>query len=555
MIGPWWPKNTTYDMFAFLATKPKLLGLNASMYYNKENILLEQRNLVHTEQQEMHSHTQQLTLDRNNLLSLSLFERLQSNSSQVYLHVIVCKRDPSKSAYDLPDIIRLRNLFNSGQALHGSINMIKYQRIPRYFHHRNLLSDLGLVTVDPEDLVRLNMPLSTVISFWKPEVAVKLVNDFTQYPVKHIPQTIARNTIEASRPATSKLSNIYYKPALYVDEIGLTSDKYVHLNSSVEQLPIKISIGPMSTQRWLVMGEIERGLAPQKAIGFSDRDLDDVRRLIADTSLPLLSATLLASMLHLYFEALAFQSDIAYWRKVDRPAGISKNSLIFSLVSQIVVFLYLTNNDTSMIVIIPALIGLFIQIWKVMKAQGIRVKFFYRIIPALEYSATKDIDVLSTNPVKREEKDGSEAVTTSCSDKDIDHTSVAASEPQPSNTLALAAEDRKAKLDRYRQASAEADQFAYSLLTTYMTPVLLAWCVYSLVYEKHLSWYSFVLTSLTGYLYAFGFVFMFPQLYINHKLKTVVHLPWAMLVYKFINTFIDGIVSFCSSMSNKLQRI
>ena len=82
------------------------------MYYNKENILLEQRNLVHTEQQEMHSHTQQLTLDRNNLLSLNLFDHLQSNSCQFYLHVIVCKRDPSKSAYDLPDNIRLRSVLN-----------------------------------------------------------------------------------------------------------------------------------------------------------------------------------------------------------------------------------------------------------------------------------------------------------------------------------------------------------------------------------------------------------------------------------------------------------
>ncbi|RYH16269.1 hypothetical protein EON65_30370 [archaeon] len=63
-----------------------------------------------------------------------------------------------------------------------------------------------------------------------------------------VPKAVSRNTIQASRPASTKMSNVYYTPALYVDEIGLTSDKYVHLNSSVEELPIKISIGPMSVK-------------------------------------------------------------------------------------------------------------------------------------------------------------------------------------------------------------------------------------------------------------------------------------------------------------------
>lgn len=40
----------------------------------------------------------------------------------------------------------------------------------------------------------------------------------------------------------------FYKPSVHVDEIGLTSDKYIPLNASVTELPLKISVGPMSTQ-------------------------------------------------------------------------------------------------------------------------------------------------------------------------------------------------------------------------------------------------------------------------------------------------------------------
>lgn len=32
--------------------------------------------------------------------------------------------------------------------------------------------------------------------------------------------------------------------------------------------------------------------------------------------------------------------------------------------------------------------------------------------------------------------------------------------------------------------------------------------------------------------YAFGFLFMLPQLFINYKLKSVAHLPWKAFMYK-----------------------
>jgi hypothetical protein len=37
---------------------------------------------------------------------------------------------------------------------------------------------------------------------------------------------------------------------------------------------------------------------------------------------------------------------------------------------------------------------------------------------------------------------------------------------------------------------------------------------------------------------------MLPQLFINHRLKSVSHLPWKFLIYKFINTFIDDLFAF-----------
>ncbi|KAL1191270.1 hypothetical protein V5N11_001503 [Cardamine amara subsp. amara] len=46
----------------------------------------------------------------------------------------------------------------------------------------------------------------------------------------------------------------------------------------------------------------------------------------------------------------------------------------------------------------------------------------------------------------------------------------------------------------------------------------------------------------------FGFIMMCPQLFINYKLKSVAHLPWRQMTYKFLNTIIDDLFAFVIKM-------
>jgi hypothetical protein len=39
------------------------------------------------------------------------------------------------------------------------------------------------------------------------------------------------------------------------------------------------------------------------------------------------------------------------------------------------------------------------------------------------------------------------------------------------------------------------------------------------MYETHRGWYSFVISTLTSFVYMFGFAQLVPQLIINYKLK------------------------------------
>lgn len=44
-----------------------------------------------------------------------------------------------------------------------------------------------------------------------------------------------------------------------------------------------------------------------------------------------------------------------------------------------------------------------------------------------------------------------------------------------------------------------------------VVPLMAGYALYSLLHERHKSWYSWAVTSLTGFVYVFGFVMMTPQ--------------------------------------------
>ena len=68
-------------------------------------------------------------------------------------------------------------------------------------------------------------------------------------------------------------------------------------------------------------------------------------------------------------------------------------------------------------------------------------------------------------------------------------------------------------------------------------PLAVGYAIYSVMYNEHKGYYSFIISTMVSFIYTFGFIMMCPQLYLNYKLKSVAHLPWRMLTYKFLNTF------------------
>jgi hypothetical protein len=378
--------------------------------------------------------------------------------------------------------------------------------------------------------------------YWKPEVAIKYVNDDQVYPLEYVGSS-GMEIKQLKKPDRLHPTGLILLPQLHVDEIGLTSEKYIPLNKTVTSLPLRVSVdrsdlehhertttatqGGLSPARWRLLSHLSKSLESQKELGFEQSDIDDLRRLIADTNVTLLAITVLASGLHLLFEMLTFKSEVNFWRSNKDLTGLSVRSLFLDMMGQVIILMFLIEKDSSLLVTVPAAIGCLIAIWKCQRGAGFKfVRIdknstdpvaWWNLLPSMfgyELKAMR-LSIKKTQNDKNEELSNANAAPTS----------------QDLAALTI-----------------ETDRIATRTLGSFLLPVVLTYIIYSFVMEEHKGWYSWFITSASSAVYALGFVLMTPQLFLNYKLKSVAHLPWRVLGYKFINTFIDDLFAFIIRM-------
>jgi hypothetical protein len=367
--------------------------------------------------------------------------------------------------------------------------------------------------------------------YWKPEVSVKYVNDDVSYPLELA--HMSGFQLVRIQPNSQHPSGVIYMPSVHVDEIGLTSEKYIPINNTVTSLPLRISFdrsdmehhemattataGGLSPARWRLLSHLSQSLEAQKELGFDPSDIDDVRRLIADTNVTLLGITLLASSLHLLFEFLTFKNEVSFWRKNKDLTGLSVRSLFLDCLGQTIVLLYLIDRDSSLLITVPSAIGCLIALWKCQRAAGFQI-----------LRLTEDRSKLAPNWWNRIPRLFGYEIR--------------------AVRMEARTKDRSSQQARLHDLTLESDRIATRTLGSVLLPLVIGYALYSFIYQEHSGWYSWIVTSASSAVYALGFVLMTPQLFLNWKLKSVAHLPWRVLVYKSLNTFIDDLFSFIIRM-------
>jgi hypothetical protein len=296
-------------------------------------------------------------------------------------------------------------------------------------------------------------------------------------------------------------------PLLFVNNFWQLTSHMTLLNDTVIELPLHIDLSNMASWKFQILANMEMNSkenARQAAFGNSlptggdGTEIEMIKEIFIDTNPILLGVTIVVSIAHMILETLAFGSDIAHYRKKKDNVGISVRSILANVFMQTVILLYQIDNsqNTSWMILGQQAIGILIEFWKITTVVNVRIR------PA-----------------------------------------------PPGSWLPfwIVFED-KSQLSETEQKTKEYDQIAFKYMYYLAVPLLIAYGIYSLYYDTHKSWYSYIITTLVGSVYAYGFLMMVPSLYINYRLKSVAHMPSKAMMYKFLNTFIDDLFAFTIKM-------
>ncbi|XP_030031236.2 LOW QUALITY PROTEIN: cleft lip and palate transmembrane protein 1 homolog [Manduca sexta] len=370
---------------------------------------------------------------------------------------------------------------------YGKKMLNKYKKL-RYLKTHNLLT--GQTEKSEEEIKESETLKEEIVSHWHPNLTINLVTDQTNWMMGSVPPPL--DEFIYFLPEGKQ-----YKPAVFLNDYWNMMRDYVPINKTTTNLQLQLTYQPLSLFKWqLYTAQAMRDkLSMFSALGAEEQDeeQDTVKELLLDTSPYLLALTITVSVLHSIFELLAFKNDIQFWNNRQSLEGLSVRSVFFNVFQSTVVLLYVLDNETNVMVRISCFIGLIIEIWKINKVMDVKINREQRVfgIPKITFTDKGSYVESSTK---------------------------------------------------------QYDMLAFQYLSWACFPLLIGYGVYSLLYQEHKGWYSFILNMMYGYLLTFGFIMMTPQLFINYKLKSVAHLPWRMMTYKFLNTFIDDIFAFVIKM-------
>ena len=494
-----------------------------------------------------------------------------NNNPPLYIHVLLSRHSSSSSSVGMIDSYshafqNTQRWLSTNDVLFGAVEMIKYDiphHIPRpkrklYLDISHVVQKLVLPTssllpppwdmsywkpTEYKDYQQFLQTKHPSYPYWKPSVAIKLVQDGQSYPLS-LADRVGMPLISIGGGG-QRNPQYAYLPALHVDEIGLTSDKYVPLNQTITALPLYLSMDSSSEQnpkaltssRWRLLSHLSQALESQKDLGVEQSDIDDIRRLIAETNVTLLTITILASTLHLLFEFLTFKNEVEFWRGNTDLTGLSVRALFMDFFSQTIILLYLIEKDSSLLMTLPSAAGCLIALWKCQRGAGFK---FVKVTTTTTTNSQQQSSTPIWNKLLR--FTGYELQATRLR---------AAAAAAENNKSSSKSEDKNSTTTPTNLAALteEVDRVATQTLGKwFLLPLVLSYTMYTLIYEEHTGWYSWLITSASSAVYALGFVLMTPQLFLNYKLKSVAHLPWRVLCYRFINTFIDDLFAFIIRM-------
>ncbi|KIX09377.1 uncharacterized protein Z518_00456 [Rhinocladiella mackenziei CBS 650.93] len=483
-IAPIWPADSAIDIQVYVSPRDTLPNLST---LPQDALVIDEKNFVIGNYED----------NREINTNVAIPPEVQHNGtfwSHFYVALTGSRLDPTAPDYDPAKAYHFK------RALNHYLPRKKVRKL------RNLLEKSEEVDEEPEE------PQDVQIgSFYHPNFTVAVIPNTGVQNWRQMHPAIRKNIIlEPTGARDASGMNGWYYPVIFFNTFWQLRSHMTELNDTVKEMPLNIQLYNLANWKYNLIASLDEGMKQNQQqaaaggplpAGGDGSEFEKFKEILLDTNAYLLGTTFVVSILHMIFEGLAFKNDISHWRKKKDNVGTSVRTILANVFMQTIIFLYLIDNaeGTSWMILASQGFGIVLEAWKITKTVNVRLR-----------------------------------------------------EPAPDSPFkflpyVVVFED-KHKLTEKEKKTQEYDQIAFRYLYIIAVPLLLAYAVYSLVYETHKSWYSFVIETLVGSVYAYGFLMMVPSLYINYRLKSVAHMPSKALTYKFLNTFIDDLFAFTIRM-------
>uniref|UniRef100_A0A3Q3N783 Lipid scramblase CLPTM1L n=1 Tax=Mastacembelus armatus TaxID=205130 RepID=A0A3Q3N783_9TELE len=255
-----------------------------------------------------------------------------------------------------------------------------------------------------------------------------------------------------------------YLPLLLVNELSFRVRDLMEISSSTVQLPLTVSYEGISLRRFRFWVHLQDVVYSLRQFGFTEENIDEIKETLAGSNLYLLVLTAVITAIQLICEFLALKNDISFWRKKKNMAGMSRKSVLWRSLGTLLIFLHLLE-ETSLLVLLPVGLGACVEV----------------------FGAARDLILLQQNVSGKTNR-----------------------ETQSLNSLTH-------RPNRFLIIDLWFSLQASTYLSYLVYPLCFSGAVFSLAYLRQKNYYSWLVNSLVTGVYAFGFLSMAPQLFINHK--------------------------------------
>ena len=214
--------------------------------------------------------------------------------------------DPTAKDYDQTKAYRFSRLLN------------QYRLKKKVVKTKNLLSSTS--EESKEDMTPVDDTAKTYASYYHSNFTLSFIpNSGVQtYPSMH-PAARQYVQLESTGARDASGQNGWYYPILFMNTFWQLKDHMTELNSTVKTLPLHVNVNNLANWKFSIYASMDESMkqAQRNAASGSSMtasgdgsEFEELKRVLVDTNIYLLSTTAIVSVFHMVFEMLAFKSDV-----------------------------------------------------------------------------------------------------------------------------------------------------------------------------------------------------------------------------------------------------